>query len=597
MINQVNTSRVVEDGSIDSRGNFGDNTPKIDRPTETYPRTTTQGNNDGKYGAIKGDNCPSTVHNTHNTNCSTSNGLSLDAAGLSQQVGSSHPGPNGTVDPDDDPCNQVQLSRKMFCSHSSILNVLANPDLDFNIPDFIPDPLTRENTPLIDPSFSLSSWHDISLSKFNSRYRDSPNSSYPVSSNMNSPKIPVCVNVNSPIPPTTLILSSTSDDDHDIAVLPDLHSVMVFETDEEGDMEDLLDDESPTFVMPQISVSDGSVKFRKPFQISILSSRSNDEIREFVTSLRQNFKFDSLNIHHINLSKKSKSRSKKPYFKSIDPKIIKNSDLIFVINDGSKLFLKFLSSNFADGELSTPKLTIINMTTVNYFINLFELINLIKPYQIWKASSLTSGSVISKCQKFIDLEFGHLDLDKHQASTMYSSLVVSTRKDYKAIERQFRLDLSESTSYYDPLQLSRRFSNFSMVYSIFRNLFNSTNYGGEDFNDQNLKSSRFWLVASFTLGVGLGVSIASGAATMFGCYMYESIGQSQSLPIEGVSTQTKLDMNGWDTFDNIFPFHNLEDLYNYIKLVTTDLKSVLNFLVEYVKGGFEKLVGIMVAVF
>ena len=593
MINQVNTTRANEDGSIDSLRDFGDDTPKIDRGTGILPRTATHVNKDGKSSTITGDSGASRVRND---NPGASNFTSLDTGDLRQQMRSSHPSPSrGTIDPDE-PCSQVQLSRKMFCSHSSILNALANPDLDFNIPDYIPDPLTRENTPLLDPSFSLSSWHDISLSKFNSRYRDSPNLSYPVSSNVNSPKIPVSLNANSPVPPTSLILSTTSDDDHDIAVLPNPHSVMVFETDEEGDLEDLLDDEeSPTFVMPQISVSDGSVKFRKPFQISVLSSKSNDEIRQFVNSLKQNLKFDSLNIHHFNLSKKSKS--KKSYFKSIDAKIIRNSDLIFVINDGSKLFLEFLSSIFADDDVVTPKLTIINMMTVNYFINLFELINLIKPYQIWKTSSLTSGSVISKCQKFIDLEFSHLDLDKHQSSTMYSSLVVSTRKDYKAIERQFRLDLSESINFYDPLQLSGRFSNFSMVYNIFKNLFNTSNFGGENFNNENFKSSKFWLVASFTLGVGLGVSLASGAATMFGCYIYQSFSQTQSLPIEGPSTQSKLNVNDWDFFDHLFPFHNYDDFVNYIKLATADLRNVLNFLVEYVKGGFEKIIGMMVAIF
>lgn len=441
----------------------------------------------------------------------------------------------------DETVTQVQLSRKMLTSHASILNVLGNPELDINIPERF----TRAPSPLLrDPSFSISSWQDIS----------------------------------SPNQPTSLVLSNTSDDD--MAVIPP-HSVMMFDTDEDAladsmDFDELQDD-SRTFVMPQMSVSDGSDDLHShQFVITILSSKLTLEITNFVDTLKQDLNYELIQINLYGLSNNRKVPKRNDFQ-------IAKSNLIFLINDGSKDFLDFLARQ-TNSEIF-PKLTIINMMTVNYFVNLFEIINIIKPYQIWKTSSLSNNSILVKCKKFIDLEFCQIEQLHNQISTVYSSLMVSSKKDYKSLERQFKSDLSQSNINIDPLQISLKFSNITMVYNIVKDLFAKS--------DRNEQSSRLWLVASFTLGIGLGVGIASGAATMLGCYFYQMFNPPKSISRPPVSVK-KIDDWDYDSFLNLQIYH---DFCDYLKLKSSDFKTFLNILLNYVTGGFEKFIGVLLSIF
>lgn len=455
-----------------------------------------------------------------------------------------------------------QISRKMLTSHSSILNVLGNPELDINIPERY----TRAPTPMIDfkdPTFSLSSWQDIS----------------------------------SPNRPTSLVLSNTSDDDEMALMTTTGHRVMVFETDEEEVAVDSIEfepcdiqqEDSPTFIMPQLTVSDGSENLlSNKFAITILSSKLTLEITKFVETLKSDLNYELIKINHyglfeFNSSNNSKKKSRKTNL------LINNSNLIFLINDGSKIFIDFLSNQ--ENFNLFPKLTIINMMTVNYFVNLFEIINIIKPYQIWKTSSLSNNSILLKCKNFIDLEFSQIEQLKNQLSTVYSSLMVSSKKDYKSIERKFRLDLSQSNNYIDPLQISLKFSKFSWIYNIFKS---SLSKSESDLSDQHFGSSKLWLVASFTLGIGLGVGITSGTATMLGCYLYQicELPQAKSSPVFACQR-----IDDWEHIDSFFNLPSYQHFLDYVKLKTSDLKCFLDVLLHYVKGGFDKFLGLILSIF
>lgn len=378
------------------------------------------------------------------------------------------------------------------------------------------------DTPRFSPDLdsSISAWHAINGSDLNSYHEKRSNSPFQALRHIKNP------------PPTSSILSITTDEDIDLirdstVILPS--KIMVFETDEEDEDEGI---KRNSFIMPVMSVSDNlpSNFNAKPFQITVLSSHlsykfeTNELIRNIETDL------DYINISHFNASDRKSLKNSA---------VVKNSDLVFIVNDGSKSLVDYMSQIFQNSaivEEHLPKLTIINMMPVNYFINLFDLINNLKPYQIWKTSSLKQEKLVNKLKNFIELEVNkseecsqlsrkdkNLSLTlasnnyKTRSRTMYSSLISNKKPNYKSIEKLFKLDLSASSSFEDPLRISHRFHHLNVLFSVAKKMLSSMKSKSKEFllieTEDGTKlafSSNFWLVCSFTVGIGIGVLASSG---------------------------------------------------------------------------------------
>ncbi|KSA02035.1 uncharacterized protein AC631_02177 [Debaryomyces fabryi] len=505
--------------------------------------------------------------------------------------------------------------KKVLNSHLSIYNALTNPDLDVS-PQLNSD-TGGKGLPEMSEQFSITSWQSIGNESFN----DLKNSKEKVSSS---------------------ILSSVSDEEDKekesavIVPYPTRNKVMVFETDEED--EDIDEDRtlSPkmhlfnmgdnpnSFIMPKLTVSDNiSNASHCIFQISVLSSPSENhtETYQLIKYLEKEFSSHLIKFNHFIVN---------PKLLLFDEKIIRESNLVFVINDGSSIFVNYLCRIFgvADGIDSVsldhlPKLTIINMLTVNYFINLFDLLNNLRPYQIWKTSSLKQDNLLKNLKTLIEIEFSPLreeyfnktltTRDKNLSLTinnkfMYSSLVPSKKPDYKSIERSFKSELQVSTNIdnIDPLQLSSSFSSLKVFNSIIKKLFafNASCASNENSSNYN----KLWLICSFTIGIGMGVGIANGAAAILNFYFYNNyltsgLNSPQFLDSKQLADGT--DFTSTQISNSIVDFSNnlmdslgkyaidLKNLmcFNEISELPSSLRLASSTVIDYFKGGLEKLTG------
>lgn len=225
---------------------------------------------------------------------------------------------------------------------------------------------------------------------------------------------------------------------------------------------------------------------------------------------------------------------------------LNTSHLLFLINDGSQSFVKFLSKF----NTKNTKLTIINITTVNYFTNLFDLISIMKPCQVWKTGSVLSIS--SKMRAFIDSEF-----DYHYDELVVSVATSVQRNKYKSQEKQFKSELVDSTEFIDPLNMSQSFSKLSLVGKIIKNLV-------YDFPID------IWLFAGFTFGIGLGISLSNPHA------FSNVFKKNEVIPVVPKST-----------------FDECQDL---LRLKAMGLKVCANQVLNYVRKGFEKFMGLMLSI-
>lgn len=513
--------------------------------------------------------------------------------------------------------------KKMLGSHASIYNALTNPDLELspNLAFSASSPLmARERFPTPtdfynDPTMSMASWQSINLAELKN------DRNYPSGSN----------NLASRPPSSILSITTDEDDKNDAAVVPALkkshNSVMVFETDEEDDD----DDENfraarkevlvgpgqgiDSFVMPKMSVSDNI----HALQIVVLSSTNSlyqEEARELVAYLRENIN-ESSKLYHLNHILLS------PETPRFDEELIRNADHVVIINDGSHIFVDHLKIVIKGGHgVSAGKsplsarFTVINMMTVNYFVNLFEIINELRPYQIWKTSSLRQTALLVKLKDFVERELlgdGGKFNDEYQkkmAKMAKSTTVLcsqgSTKTDYKHIERQIKSELCSSRSLeaVDPLKLSSSFSHVDIFYSILKKLM------GPSYGSQGLEQghrSQIWLFCSFTLGIGLGVTVASGAATVLSLYIYDIFFERPGPPKEvpPPSTHFKYISNGamdllYSSIDHLGDavLQCLDSLWEsnvaraasaYTEPYKDGLKSFSSYVYGSVLGGLGKL--------
>lgn len=554
--------------------------------------------------------------------------------------------------------------RKLLSSHSSIYNALNNPDLDGPVstsPDLIGSPRF-----LPDLQFSMTSWQLIGDRNQATNRSGSPS--------VTAAKRPT----------TASILLSVSSEDSRIEpddncdstiVIPYPKKVMVFETDEEEDDDETLGGPvhkkispivpiSPSipnfklnqdsFVMPRMTVSDNyTVKMRKHSRLQKNSIRENEKQTSFlkiVVLSSSAYEVETVQLVD-NLRKNVASYSHRLCFSQIslqkspldvdDEEHIRDSNLIFLVNDGSFVLVDCLSKIFPPGDNETssslddllPKLTIINMITVNYFVNLFELINSVQPYQIWKISSLSNELLNKNIKEFVELELNGPEngkdseqsslsltfLNSSRSRTVYSSLISSKRPDYKRIEKKFKTELQLSASNLndvDPLSISAKCNYVNIVTSLVNSI-SPVNNG--------VVSGKVWILCSFALGVGLGISIANGAATIIGLSVCNTLSSpwilvqpkqpEQLLPmrvgsVSGISSSPIIDSIK-TLGDNIYISStevlrnfaavvsdtalpaSLTDLHNLFTLSTEYLRSFNYTILECVSGGLEKVVGLI----
>lgn len=504
--------------------------------------------------------------------------------------------------------------KKVLNSHQSIYNALTNPDLDVS-PQLNSD-ASCNYLPEMNEQFSITSWQSIGNESFN----DLSNSKEKVSSS---------------------ILSSVSDEEDKekesavIVPYPTRDKVMVFETDEEDEDIDEYRTLSPniqcvnlgenpnSFIMPKLTVSDNiSSNARYIFQISVLSSPNygnHTDAYQLIEYLEKDFSSPLIKFNHFIVN---------PKLLLFDEKIIRESNLVFVINDGSSIFVNYLCRIFgiidgidSDSLDSLPKLTIINMLTVNYFVNLFDLLNTLRPYQIWKTSSLKQDNLLKNLKTLIEIEFNPMKeeylnktlttRDKNLSLTinnnfMYSSLVPSKKPDYKSIERSFKSELQLSTNIdnIDPLQLSSSFSSLKVFNSIIKKLF-AFNSGCASNGNSN-SYNRLWLICSFTIGIGIGVGIANGAAAILNFYFYNNyltsglnsphLFDSKQLADDTDFTSTQINNSMADFSNNLMDSlkkyaNDLKELkcFEEISELPSNLRSASSTVIDYFKGGLEKL--------
>lgn len=504
---------------------------------------------------------------------------------------------------------------KLLDPHSSIYNALTNPELDFRMSPklaaetYLPGPL--------DMADSLLQWQSVHLPS------NSKNLSFSVlnrGSGVNSPFSVQRPTLASPAsvhrPALASILSNTSEEEESMVLVPSPgkgSAVMVFETDEESDEEDPRfpdynrrhnscpmaafgnaslastgDETHPkrgslplhlslSFIMPKISLSDTQQKHR----LTILTSSEKSTRAQsalLIGSLKKGFKAHllRLQITHLVLSAAPLK---------LDMSILKSSDLVFVVNDGATVLSEVLSSTvqtLKDGDL--PPLTVINVITTNYFTSLADIISAWRPYQIWKAPSLTNRAFLLRMRAFVDdalfdssggryaeeleakkrkfhngrsptIDPEASDSDAMNASnSMYDSLVRPSRPDYKVIERLIRseLQMSHSFSDTDPLRLS---SDTNAYIQLFRLIKVLLGFLAELSSDRELQIQRkakidsllswvsslvpsrnIWLICSFSMGLGVGITVASGAATVFAVQFYDTARKFSTIACDKFTT-------------------------------------------------------------
>lgn len=459
--------------------------------------------------------------------------------------------------------------RKLLSSHLSIYNALTNPDLDVDLPN---SPLfagkERYTPPPLDFPVAIDPLGQFPWSHINVK-----------ADGMSDLARHALTASASPRPKSASILSITSEEDNpsdSIVVVPSLRSaagskVMVFETDEEDGGDDFTfvksarstysvpgdDDTTLTnnhdkpkqhitvpsnlhslFIMPKMSLSDNA----KQVQLTILSSSNNAlkvETQALIDFIRNNVDVSlKVQVNHLVISQSPLK---------FDISVMKNSDLLFLVNDGSLLFIEFMEALLrSDGDKSpSPKLTVINVMTTNYFINLFEIINSTRPHQIWKTPSLHNSKLLCKLKSYIDEELDDGNSGKHahafkmksrkfssknrkspckennrESTSVYNSLSPTRKPDYKIIEKQIRCEMLMSLNYsnIDPLQLSSNLTHLGALINAFKKYFGSSGPlpSSEENEDLTIIRRNLWLICSFSLGIGVGITVASGAVTSIG---------------------------------------------------------------------------------
>lgn len=461
--------------------------------------------------------------------------------------------------------------RKLLSSHLSVYNALVNPELDENVSNTPSPKITggkdHKNESHVPPR-SLSSGLElcVGIGDRQSPIPTLPTVNLPTDTlpdfarlfRLNSP-----FSCPSPRPASASILSNSTDDElpsESLVMVPSVSKlkVLVFETDEEdndladeGNGNDLclvpsatggpmarFDDDDQTltsrtdahsmplflnsknthqsFVMPKMSLSQDCAKF----QLTILSSNTDFMIQECnaLVAMIECAVFEQtshLHISHLALSKIPEK---------VELALIHNSNSVFIVNDG----LLVLGETMAAVSRSIPKgvefakVTVINILTANYFINLFDIINSVTPFQIWKTSTLKTDKLSDKIKAFVESEMASQKMSKERQkggkrgrrgrrSKPGSGSISKSRTknpqstDYKALETSIQNELVSSLTltYVDPLNFS---SSLSHLRVLIDSLPKVLPFGSGD-DPKSVK--RLLVVYGVSLGLAMGVILGT----------------------------------------------------------------------------------------
>lgn len=493
--------------------------------------------------------------------------------------------------------------RKLLSSHLSVYNALVNPELDENISSpsspKVASKDQRDNDSLkLAPPRPMSSSLELCIGPGD---RQSPVPTWPTVNlptdtlpdfarlfRLNSP-----FSCPSPRPASASILSNSTDDElpsESLVMVPSVSKlkVLVFETDEEdndvadeGNGNDLclvpsvtggpmtrFDDDDQTltsatqahsmplflnsqnthqsFVMPKMSLSQDCPKF----QLTVLSSNTELMIQECnaLVAMIECAVFEQnshLHISHLALTKAPEK---------VELALIHSSDSIFIVNDG----LIVLGETMAAVSRSIPKgvefakVTVINILTANYFINLFDIINSVTPFQIWKTSTLKTDKLSDKIKKFVESEMASQKKSKDKQkggrkgkrgrrykASGGSMPKLQTEKaqetDYKALQTSFQNELVSSLTltYVDPLNFSSSLSHLRALIDSFPKLLP---FGS---NDDPKSVKRLLIIYGVSLGVAMGVVLGTGRLVKIAYNEYEKFRELSQL----VPTTINIDMD------------------------------------------------------
>lgn len=576
--------------------------------------------------------------------------------------------------------------RKLLSSHLSVYNALVNPELDENVSNPQSPKLSSKDqrgneSPA--PPRPVSSGLELCVGTGD---RMSPAPAFPTVNlpvdtlpdfarlfRLNSP-----FSCPSPRPASASILSNSTDDElpsESLVMVPSVSKlkVLVFETDEEdndlaeeGSANDLclvpsatggpmarFDDDDQTltsatqahsmpvflnsqnthqsFVMPKMSLSQDCAKFR----LTILSSNTESMIQECnaLVAMIECAVFDQTSHLHISHLALSKTPEK------VELALIHNSDSVFIVNDG----LLVISETMTAVSRSIPKgvefakVTVINILTANYFINLFDIINSVTPFQIWKTSTLKTDKLSDKIKAFVETEMSSRKKTKEKLkggkrgkrgrrskntscslSKEHSKGVQST--DYKALETSIQNELVSSLTltYVDPLNFS---SSLSHLKALLDSLPKTLPFGSDD--DPN-SVKRLLVIYGVSLGLAMGVVLGTGRLARIAYAQYDQFKELSQLAPTTLNIEMDL-----TTFSNQlgtvlvtekfkvaaeYFLDGLDDIYaHYVKnspcgeiissfgvfinRLVTEVKFLSASVVDSTKGGFDKSTSMLSSIF
>lgn len=568
--------------------------------------------------------------------------------------------------------------RKLLSSHHSVYNVLINPELDQPGPETaspgpsrLPELAASARSSGISPSPPPSSALELSAT-IGDRYSPiqpwqtlnlAPDTLQEFARlfRLNSP-----FSCPSPRPASASILSNSTDDEmpsESLVMVPSVSKlkVLVFETDEEdndlvdednGDELRLVpsasaavpefddDDETLTsnnhaksmppflnsqntyqlFVMPKMSLSQDCIKF----QLTILSSNNQLMIQEchsLITMIEDAVQSPNssarLHVSHLALSQAPLK---------VELGLMHNSHSLFLVNDG----LLVLSEAMTAVARSIPKgadvakVSVINILTTNYFINLFEIINSVTPHQIWKTSTLKTEKLFSKIKSFIESEMASVKKTtkeqkrkkaKKGKKKPLSKLIpiegVVESQTYQTLKNSLQDELAAllTLDHVDPLNLS---SSLGHVRLIVNSISKSLAFGSsKDFT--SLK--RMVIVCGFSVGIGVGILLTANEIVKFVSEQYHKFKVltftldavpeklveisiypsefSSVLVTEKFKVATEYFMEG---LDDVYDYYIKDSLVGdfvlslgrVVNVLTSDMRSFSSLLVASVHGGYDK---------
>lgn len=565
-------------------------------------------------------------------------------------------------------------SCKLLNPHLSIYDALTNPDLDIHIP--LPQIAARASSqtpPLTgfpwavlllkeDPTASFLSWQSVNFLP----------ESAPNSLKLWRQASPGSFSLER----TASILSSTDDSISDSAPRPVTDSmvlipsvekaIMVFETDEEdgdddedvagpstrsvastphfGDDEKTLTDrkqqckrisltenQHTSFIMPRMSLSDSTVTYR----LTILSSASEDlnlEVATLIAFIRDSVDpaiVQKLHISHLVLAQA-------PF--GFDYAAVRSSDLLFLVNDGSSVFPQFLSCLVCPTNGCYPKLTVINIMTSNYFVNLLEIINYITPQQLWKAPSLKSNAVLLKVKDYLDSELTDHSPDRYKREyesqrhrwgkdklqargrkkyppPMSSDIGPSKLTKYKRMERQISEELLASLSYQDvdPLNLSSSLVHMRTLFNGVLDLFSGSRRPGLA-REETSNHKYIYLFCGFSLGLGMGAVLATGATAVASGFisqllLHPSVPTFQLMvvtkeqgPVTYITESMNIFNRGVDYLtscvhlcvDQVIETKPVLESVLFVDTMVSEVTLLSAYLIQYARGGLTKATGLLV---